>query len=149
MRESCTPGNRDYHITTRDIARLHRIVENQEIWYDNNDAISLQVWVSNIQQDGGEAFLKDKLEPPPLGSGLSSEDFVLCIQTKFQKDQFQKLGSNFVSIDATHNTTEYTGLNLFTIIVRDFWGHGTLCGVFPHLDTYSISAPQVFLLRGC
>ena len=149
MRESCGPGNHDYHITTRDIAWLRRIVENQDIRHDDNDAISLQVWAANIQQDGGETFLKDKLDPPPPGSGLSSDVFVLCIQTKFQKDQFQKLGSNFVSIDATHNTTEYTGLNLFTIIVRDFWGHGTLCGAFPHLDTYSISAPQVFLPHGC
>ena len=95
------------------------------------------MWTSNIQQDSGEALQKDILDPPPPGSGLCPEVFVLCIQTKFQKDQFQKLGSNFVSIDATHNTTEYKGLNLFTIIVRDFWGHGMLCGAFPHLDTYS------------
>ena len=148
MHESCAPGNRDYHITTRDIARLRRIVENQEIRFDDNDAISLRVWASNIQRDGGETLLKDILDPPPPGSGLSPEVFVLCIQTKFQKDQFKKLGSNFVSIDATHNTTEYKGLYLFTIIVRDFWGHGTLCGVFPHLDTYSIPAPQVFLPCG-
>ena len=137
MRESCDPGNRNYHITTRDIAQLHWIVENKEIWFNENDAISLQVWTSNIQQDGGEALLKDILDPPPLGAGLCPEVFVRGIQTKFQKDQFQKLGSNFVSIDATHNTTEYKGLNLFTIIVRDFWGHGMLCGAFPHLDTYS------------
>ena len=149
MRESCTPDNHNYHITSRDIAHLCRIVENQQIWHNDNDAISLQVWISLIQQDSGEAFLEDKLDPPPPGSGLSPNVFVICVQTKFQRDQFQKLGSNFVSIDGTHNTTEYTGLNLFTIIVRDLWGHGTLCGTFPHLDTYSISAPQAFLSRSC
>ena len=63
-------------------------------------------------------------------------------------EQFQKLGSDFVSIDATHNTTEYAGLNLFTILVRDWWGHGVLCGAFPYLVTYFISTPQAFLLRG-
>jgi hypothetical protein len=124
-------------------------VENQEIRYNENDAISLQVWISKIQQDGGEALLKDILDPAPPGSGLSPNAFVLCVQTKFQKDQFQKLGSNFVSIDATHNTSEYKLVNLFTIVVRAFWGHGMLCGAFPHLDTYSISVPQVFLLLGC
>jgi len=106
-------------------------VENQNIRYDQNDAISIRVWISQIQRDGGSAILKDKLDPPPPGSGLSPEVFVLCIQTKFQEEQFQKLSSDFMSIDATHNTTEYTGVNLFTILVRDWWGHGTLCGVFP------------------
>ena len=124
-------------------------MENQVIQHDDNNAISLQVWISNIQQDSDEATLKDKLDPPPLGSGLSLDVFVLCIQTKFQKDQFQKLGCNFVSIDATHNTTKYKGVNLFTIIVRDFWGHGMLCDVFLYWDTYSITTPQVFLLCGC
>ena len=119
------------------------------IQHNDNNVILLQVWISNIQQDGGEATLKDKLDPPPPGSELSLDVFVLCVQTKFQKDQFQKLGCNFVSIDATHNTTKYKGMNLFTIIVRDFWGHGTLCGVFLYLDTYFITTPQVFLLHGC
>jgi hypothetical protein len=149
VRESCTPDNRDYHITTRDIVRLHRIVENREIRYDDNDAISLQVWITQIQQDGGEVILKDKLDPSPPGSGLSPNVFVLCIQTKFQMDQFKKLGPNFVSIDATHNTNEYIGLNLFTVVVRDFWGHGTLCGAFPHSDTMeSRSAQPIFRICG-
>ena len=121
------------------------MVENQNIQHDQNDVISIQVWIMKIQQDCGSAILKDRLDPPLLGSGLSQEIFVLCVQTKFQEEQFQKLGSNFMSIDATHNTTEYTGVNLFTILVRDWWGHGMLCGTFPYLDTYSISTPQVFL----
>ena len=126
MRESCTRNSRDYHITTRDVMRFHRIVENTEIRHDENDAVSIRVWVALIQQDGGEAILKDKLDPPPVGSGLDPDTFVLCIQTNFQKEQFQRLGSNFVSIDATHNTTHYLELSLFTLIVRDPWGHGAL-----------------------
>ena len=90
-------------------------------------------------------MLKDKLGSTPPGSRLPPGIFVLYVQTKFQVEQFQKLGSDFVSIDATHNTTtEYSGLNLFTSIVRDWWGHGMLCGVFPYLDTYSIFTPQGF-----
>ena len=140
VRESCTRSQRDYHITTRDINRLRRIVENNDIHLDNNDAILVRVWVTRLQQAGGEASLKDRLDPPPLESGLSPDSFVLCIQTKFQKEQFRALGSGFLSIDATHNTTQYAGLQLFTLIVRDLWGHGTLCGAFPLLVTNFISA---------
>ena len=102
-----------------------------------------------IQQDGGDAILKDKLDPLPQESGLCPDTFVLCIQTKFQKDQFRMLASNFLSIDATHNTCQYTGLQFYTLVVRDLWGHGTLCGVFPLWDNYFTSAPQVFLSRSC
>jgi hypothetical protein len=126
VRESCTWSSQDYHITTRDITRFQQIAENKEIWLAENDAVSITVWVTLIQQDGGKAFLKDKLDPPPPGSGLAPDTFVLCIQTNFQKEQFQRLGSNFVSIDATHNTTHYLAISLFTLIVRDPWGHGAL-----------------------
>ena len=109
-----------------DIMHFHWTVENMEIRHNENDAVSIWVWVTLIQQDGGEAFLKDKLDPPPPGSGLDPDTFVLCIQTKFQREQFQRLGCNFVSIDATHNTTHYLAIFLFTLIVRDSWGHGAL-----------------------
>jgi len=52
----------------------------------------------------------------------------------------QELGSDLLSVDATHNTTQYIGLQLFTIMVRDLWGHGALCGIFPIVDrAYFIS----------
>ena len=93
--------------------------------------------------NGGEAILKDKLDPLPQESGLSPDTFVVCIQTKFQRDQFQMLESDFLSIDATHNTCQYKGLQFYTLIVRDHWDHGTLCGTFP-LWTITL-----FLLHRC
>jgi hypothetical protein len=128
---------------------FHQIVENREIRYDGNDAISIRVWIAMIQQDRGDAILKDKLDPLPQESGLSPDTFVLCIQTKFQKDQFRMLASNFLSIDATHNACLYRGLQFYTLVVRDLWGHGTLCGIFPLWVNYFISAPQVFLSLSC
>ena len=134
VRESCTSTDRDYYITMRDINRYRRIVVDEKICLDNNDAISLRLWVLQLQHDGSVCLLKDKIDPAPPESGLSPDSFVLCIQTKFQKDCFLALGSDFVSIDATHNTTQYEGLQLFTLLVRDLWGHGALCGAFPFMD---------------
>lgn len=39
-------------------------------------------------------------------------------------DAFRRLGDGFIGIDATHNTTQYQDLLLFTIVARDRWGHG-------------------------
>jgi hypothetical protein len=37
---------------------------------------------------------------------------------------FIEHGKNFAGIDATHNTTQYENVSLFTVMVRDRWGHG-------------------------
>ena len=134
VRESCTRTDRDYYITMRDINRCRRIVEDVEIRLDGNDAVSLRLWVHRLQQASAVCVLKDKKDPVPPESGLSPDSFVLCIQTEFQRDRFLALGDNFLSIDATHNTTLYEGVQLFTLLVRDLWGHGMLCGVYPFLD---------------
>ena len=149
MHESCKRMDRDYYITMRDVSHLHQIMENDEIRLDDNNAISVRLWVTKLRQRSAEVVLKDKKDPPPPGSGLSQESFVLCIQTEFQCDRFHALGSDFLSIDATHNTSQYAGVQLFTLIVRDLWGHGALCGAFPLMDAYSIPAWQAFLSHGC
>ena len=110
---------------TCDINCLRRIVENEEICLDENDTISIKVWATRLQEAGAEVILKDKIDAPPPESGLSPDVFVFCIQTIFQKQQFNYIGKEFMGIDATHNTTQYVGLQLFTLIARDRWGHGT------------------------
>ncbi len=123
MDESCKLTDCNYHMTICDISCLRQIVENEEICLDDNDAISVRLWVTKLWQCGAGAVLKDKTDPPPPESRLSQDSFVLCIQTEFQRDHFHMLGSDFLSIDATHNATQYTGVQPFTLIVRDLWGH--------------------------
>ena len=48
----------------------------------------------------------------------------MVIQTRFQSDAFRRLGSRFLGIDGTHNTTCYSGVQLITLMARDNWGHG-------------------------
>ena len=71
MHESCKPTDRDYHMTMHDISRLRQIVENEEIRLDDNDAISVRLWVTKLRQCGAGAVLKDKTDPPPPESRLS------------------------------------------------------------------------------
>ncbi len=86
MRKTTKRTDRDHYIMTRDINRLRRIVENEDICLDENDAVSIKVWATQLQQDSAKVILKDKIDPPPPESRLSQDTFVLCIQTGFQKD---------------------------------------------------------------
>ena len=104
--------------------RWGRIVEQSEICLHPVDIISTQLWIDKLKEDNVLAFLKDKTKEPPLGSNLDKDTFVLCIQTPFQLDTFQRLGNGFIGINATHNVTHYKDYLLFTIITRDNWGHG-------------------------
>jgi hypothetical protein len=60
----------------------------------------------------------------PKDSGLHEDAFVLAMQTPYQREVFEKYGHAFARLDTTHNTTHYMNTSLFTIIVRDRWGHG-------------------------
>ena len=86
--ESTKWTHRDYYITMRDINHIQQIIEDDKIQLDENDAISVKVWATQLQQAGTSVILKDKIDATPPGSGLSPDTFILCIQTAFQKDQF-------------------------------------------------------------
>jgi len=100
------------------------LIEEEMTCLHNEDIISMKLWIDKIEQENTCVFLKDKITQPPLSSNLDTEAFVICMQTSFQVDTFWCLGDRFIGIDATHNVTQYPSFLLFTIVVRDQWGHG-------------------------
>ena len=89
-----------------------------------NDGESVLQWVDCLQKSGEILAFKSSAEPAPGGSGLAPDTFVLIIQTRYQKEVFEKYGQAFAGVDATHDTTHYENTSLFTVIVQDHWGHG-------------------------
>jgi len=124
IRDSAPNGSQDRFISLQDVCQMARAVEEENIRLHKEDAISTKLWVDRLKAKNIHIFYKDKLNPPPSGSKLQGEDFVMCIQTAFQVDAFQRLGNGFIGIDATHNITQYPDFLLFTIVARDRWGHG-------------------------
>ena len=103
---------------------MGRSLLKNEICLHQEDAISIKLWIDRFKDENSLIFYKDRLDSAPEGSGLQDQAFVMCIQTQFQQDAFQRLGNFFIGIDATHNVTQYEDYLLFTIITRDKWGHG-------------------------
>ena len=58
---------------------------------------------------------------------LGDNDFLLCIQTEFQRDALQAFGNDTICIDSTHGTNMYN-FNLVTIVVIDEYGEGVPVG---------------------
>jgi len=49
--------------------------------------------IDNLSSAGTLIFYKDKQDRAPINSRLPEDAFILCIQTSFQLDTFQRLGS--------------------------------------------------------
>ena len=113
-------------MTMGQICRIRKEVLRGDIWLDNNDAHSTWIWVDKLRAQGDFVYYKDKRDPPPEGSDLADNLFMLCIQSQFQREAYKRLGNGFLGIDATHNVTQYKGILLFTLMARDNWGHGML-----------------------
>ena len=111
-------------MTMGEIYKIKKEVQRANIWLDVNDALLTWIWVNKLQLDGNFVYYKDKWDPSPGRFDLADNLFVLCIQTKFQKDAYEWLGNGFLGIDMIYNISIYKGLLLFTLIAWDKWGHG-------------------------
>lgn len=72
-------------------------------------------------------FKKQGMEQPEDMDNISDNDFLLCIQTEFQRDMLRKFGSKAICMDDTHGTNCYD-FNLVTIVVVDEYGEGIPVG---------------------
>ncbi|KAJ7282530.1 hypothetical protein C8J57DRAFT_1554562 [Mycena rebaudengoi] len=93
-------------IQLRDIRRIQKEIEAENIRLAPDDGLSTQRWVEILRTKSHLLGFKSKLDPPP-GSGLALDH-----------------GEHLLCIDATHNVTMYENLNLTTLLVRNKRGHG-------------------------
>lgn len=119
-------ANRRHFATRADIRRIQKMIEEESIRLAAQDGPSVLEWVAKLREEGHFVSLKCSNEAAPPGSNLDADSFVLIIQTKYQRECWEKYGSKFAGIDGTHNTTHYKNMTLFTLLVRDEWGHGQL-----------------------
>lgn len=100
------------------------MIEAENIHLDADDGESIIQWIDKLCDSRDILAFKSSTGAIPEGSDLAKDSFVLIIQTRYQLEVYCKWGNEFISIDATHNTTHYNKMSLFTIMVRDPWGHG-------------------------
>ena len=124
IHDSAPENSRDHYISPAYVNRYAQENEQSSIRLHKEDAISVKLWLDRLKEKNTLVFLKDKVSPPPPGSDLAPDAYILCIQTPFQLDVFRRLRTGFIGIDVTHNVTQYADFLLFTIVARDLWGHG-------------------------
>ena len=101
-------GTSRRHFCTRaDVCRIEKMIEQDTVRLAPQDGPSVLKWIERLREAGHYVEFKGSYDPPPPHSNVENNAF-------------------FAGIDATHNTTHYENMSLFTLLVRDKWGHGTL-----------------------
>lgn len=123
--EGLSQGVKHKHFCTcTDIRHVEKMIEEETIRLAPSDGSLVLKWVEVLRECDCFVKLKASNNAPPQGSGLEPDVFVLIIQTKYQRKYWREHGKHFAGIDATHNTTHYKNMSLFTLLVCNAWGHG-------------------------
>ena len=113
---------RDHFVSLKDIHNI-RTQYNIEGMHHANDHSSVKMGVEEMKSQPYNLILlyipQGELEN---GSNLGSEDFLLCIQTEFQRDVMKQFGNNIICMDATHSITVYDFLLISVLIVDEYCG---------------------------
>ena len=112
---------RSHLVNRQDLHNLKRQYNIDGIIRHKNDLTSVTAWVEETRTLPFNPILRFKQQGFKQSDDIDNvadNDFLLCIQTEFQRDMCKKLGGNVVCIDSTHGTNNYD-FKLVTILVVD------------------------------
>ena len=113
---------REHLITRQDILNIRRQYNIDGIERHHNDHTSLQVWVEelkSLEYNPVVLFKQGEVQK----EGMNHPDFLLGLQTEFQRDMMKRFGGNVICKDATHGTNIYD-FYLISLLVIDEFGEG-------------------------
>ena len=128
IRESNITGGigRDHLISEKDLNNIRKLFNTDGIQKHPNDLVSVLTIVEEMQTLDYNVILifKQQSENPiEKYKFLDINDFLLVLQTEFQREMFVKYGKNGVCMDATYNVYDYN-FHLITVIVLDDYQEG-------------------------
>ena len=128
IRDSMPNGNitRKQLLSRQDILNIKKQLNIKSIMKHSNDLTSVCAWVEELQNEPNNPILLFKPQGMPQSEGmnnLGNDDFLIVIQTPFQKYVMRQYGNKAVLMDATQSTTQYKFL-LISIVVIDDYGEG-------------------------
>lgn len=90
-----------------------------------DDATSVSAIVNELREESFDPVLiyKPQHTKIPQYSSLPDDLFILGIQTKWQKELFEKYAETILCMDSTHGTNAYQ-FKVITCIVADEFGKG-------------------------
>ena len=127
IRDSVTAEgiNREHLVRRMDLHNIkHQYNISNGSMKHKNDLYSVDAWIQELKELAYNPVLVYKRQGDKQGpemDNVCNNDFILCLQTEFQKDMLKKFGSSIICIDSTHGTI----LNQYDLLmVVDEFGGG-------------------------
>ena len=117
-------ATRKHFITRQDCRNIGRKVKDFSKHRHNDDAVSVDRIVRELQQETPSPVLTYK--PQGIADhaiGLPDDTFFLALMTEFQARLFQDFSEKVVCLDSTHKTNQYKH-KLITLMVADEFHNG-------------------------
>jgi len=122
--------SRKHLVSRTDILNIKRKVVDNSVIRHSDDATSVQLAVNALQEEEYNPILYFK--PQHIDDHdhpqLSTDTFILILQTEFQRKMYSQFCSKIVCIDSTHGTNSYK-FKLITLLVSDDFAAGMLAVV--------------------
>ncbi len=127
--QSDQPFKRYHLIGKKDLSNIKSAFAISDIQRHSNDQCSVKAWVEewSANESNPILFTKFQGDEPPSGFNLTKDDFLIVVQTPFQKLMAQKFAHKGICVDSTHGTTGYDFL-LTTVVALDEFGEGIPIG---------------------
>ncbi|XP_070179010.1 uncharacterized protein [Littorina saxatilis] len=119
IQNNITNIDRDTLATRQDILNIRKQYNIPHIQKDAADGMSTHLWVDQLATETDNPIIYYKPQGQTKDTDtLQENDFLLCIQTQFQREMMNRQANKMVCIDSTHKTTQYDFL-LVTLLVKD------------------------------
>ena len=120
IRDNVDKVDRGAILCRQDIHNVGHQYNIDAIKLHKNDLQSVSFWVHSMEDQCEDnpviAFKQQGKEQSGDLNDLSKDDFLVAIQTAFQRDMLEEFGTNAVCMDSTHGTKSY-----------DFFSHNPPC----------------------
>ena len=122
--------SRELLVTRLDVLNIRRQYNIECIEKAKSDLLSVTAWVKELEELEYNPITIFKVQGEEQGENMDNvaqNDFVLGVQTKFQRDLMIKFIEKGICIDTTHKTNQYD-FQLLTLLVVDDFGEGVPVG---------------------
>ena len=122
IRDNLVEIIREHIVSRKDIHNVKQQFNIEGIRRHANDLISVVSWVEEMELLQYNPVLVFKQQQPPSQSApsLKMNDFLLVLQTEFQRDMLRTYGKSCVCMDTTYRTNEYDFYLIALMVIDDY-----------------------------
>ena len=154
VRDNVSKGTlfRKHLLCRQDVHNICNQYNLEGVKLHGNDHTSVSLWVEALRNTGtGEnpvlLFKQQGKEQPNDLDDLSKDDFVIAIQTPFQRYMLRHFGTEAVCMDSTHGTNMYD-FHLISIVILDDFREGVpVCWIISNREDSAVIRQVLLKLK--